>query len=201
MGKQARIRRERGEQQRQQNLIQRYVAVATAVLPKYFRPDCCLNGTRVFTEAMRRFGHDAKPIVVDMVVMNNTWKRLMEERQGWPQSQEQSDEWKDAGGWALAIAGEETEHGWPHHLVAMLGNTLIDSSAGQASRPLHQIYLDPVLALPLVDGWPCMYARGETFVYYHPKPGIPFAHLPGYQLSDHNNEVIAEVCAKMRRLL
>jgi len=196
MGKASRLRQERKKERSEFFLAQQYREVATVVLPRFFAANCCLNGTRVFVEVMRRFGQEAKPIVVNMVVMNTVWKGLMEKSGGWPRNQEQSDAWTTVGGWALGVDGQETDEGWPHHLVATLGDVMVDSSAGQASRPKHGIILDNVLVVPF-DGWPCAFSRDTTFVYYDPKPDVKFDDIPGWQLSPHNLQVADVVHAMM----
>lgn len=216
MGKQARIRRERMERARRlreepgdHRIIKAYVEAAREILPTVFSPDCCLNGTRVCIEAMKFHGVEAHPLVVDMVVVNAIGDRMFEEHDGWPKTDEEVQRWLDIGAHVLQIDGKGIEGrvGWPHHLIAEVGDVLVDSSLGQASRPAKDIELEWVQAFPRGQ-----FGRGWSEIVYDAPKGVKiglklcsehhdFMLMSGFQPHAGNMEIAARVAARMADIM
>lgn len=199
MGKASRMRQER--QEHRAAVIAAYERIARIIFPRHFEPDCCINATRVCVEVMKHFDVPVAPKVVGFTVMNRIWKEKMLEHGGWPGSKERSDEWAAEGAHAGSIGGEETENGWPHHLVAVGCGTLIDSSSGQASRPHLGITIPFSIAVPYKE-WPVIYETvdGGMAIYYE-RNGVPFEHNGGWQFDAWNARIAAEITVAIEHQL
>lgn len=217
MGKRSRLRRERKEAHasarvpvdRSRRVLRAYVEAARETLPNHLRPDSCLNGTRVCIEALKHHGVEATPVVVDMIVANAVADRMFEQHDGWPTADEDVQRWMDQGAWVLQVDGKGIDGvpGWPHHLVARVGDYLVDSSLAQASRPAKGIELP----------WVCAFPRGpfldsqDTITYDAPdgvkigfksRPDVTdFVFQSGFQPHAGNMKVALEVAARMKLLL
>ena len=224
MGKQAKLRRQRRERAeaarfldsgrlvgdaRTRRVLQAYVEAAREVLPQEFRPDSCLNATRVCIEALKYHGVEARPLVVDMIVANAIADRMFDEHDGWPKTDEDVQRWMDLGSWVLQIDGKGIDGtpGWPHHLIAHVGDYLVDSSLGQASRPAKGIELPWVCAFPrgpfLVEQDSVTYdAPGGVKIGLRARPDVTsFMFQSGFQPHVGNMQVATKVAARMSLLL
>jgi len=206
MGKQARLR----EQKRvlRQAVLAAYVNVASAVLPRYFRPDSCMNATRVCIDVLQMFGIEARPMVVDFAAFNKKWWELMMQTGGMPQSDADSEDWVAQGGWSLGIGGEETADGWPHHLIAMAGNTVIDSAASQASRPAHGIYFPWVVFFDVSNSWHKggepqhgEAPNGARCIYWAKPAEKSYENEPAFQPCAHASKVTLDIATGIQQRL
>lgn len=127
-------------------LLRAFGLAAALVFPREFKPNCCLNGTRVFLEVMRSFGKKASALSVDCVVANRVMLALLDEHNGEiPEGQGQA--WRDKGAHYIQIDTEETHGGgFAGHVIAECDGWLVDSSAKQFHRPLKSIFMPSVLA-------------------------------------------------------
>lgn len=218
MGKQSKLRRERKAAHahakadpalRTRRVLQAYVEAAREVLPHEFTPDCCLNGTRVCIEALKFHGVKAEPLVVDMMVANAVADRMFEEHDGWPKTDEEVQRWMDLGTHVLQIDGKgiDGKPGWPHHLIAHVGDYLIDSSLAQASRPAKGIELPWVCAFPrgpfLVEQDEVVYdAPGGVKIGLKVRRDVTdYMFQSGFQPHVGNMNVAKKVAARMSLLL
>lgn len=203
MGREARLKKERLPW-----VVKAYVEAAKEILPAVFTTDCCLNGTRVCIEALRLHGVTAKPLVVDMMVANEKANRMFEQHDGWPTAEEDVRRWMAEGAWVLTVDGKDNgKDGWPHHLIADVGELLVDSALGQASRPAKTIELPWCAAFPrggfAVKQSAIVYdASNGATIGYKARPDVrDYVRIAGFQRSPHNMRTAAAVAKKMHQLL
>lgn len=202
MGKRARLKKHRAQLRRATDCIQLYEQVASRVLPWHFSADCCINGTRVALDVLTHFGITARPVPVRAFAFN----KVMYDRftaNGEPDEATMS-QWVAEGGWSVGIAGDATD-GWPYHLVALAAGYLIDSASGQFYRPQHHIYVAPVIALPVQDGFeqgaPMQVANDKgTVLRYERVADATYKDISGFQRSPWNRDVVNQVIAVMSEL-
>jgi hypothetical protein len=100
----------------------------TASFP--FRPDCCINGTRVVTKALAELDVSSRPVSVEFTLFNQAGYQL------WRQGVEIA-EWP-AHAWSLGVnrhVVRPVKHGqWNGHLMAEGDGWTLDISAGQFDR-------------------------------------------------------------------
>lgn len=106
-----------------------------------FTSDCCINGTKVVTHALRRFGVDAHPVSVRFVLFNRfAWDLF---RNGVA-----VDEWPEHAHSIGVAPGADTLPGrWNGHLVAEGNGWALDISASQFARP-GRIIVDGPRVMP-----------------------------------------------------
>jgi hypothetical protein len=117
--------------------IRAFAEVAPPILAANFRPDCCLNATRVVLLTMETFGVKAVPLSVRALAMNARYVERIREHGAFPDRQ-MLDRWvEEDGAWAVGIDTDSaTEEGkWNGHLVAIAQGWMIDAAAGQFARP------------------------------------------------------------------
>lgn len=202
--RQSALRRERAPR-----IVKAYVDAAREILPERFRPDCCLNGTRVCIEVMRKFNLFAEPVVVDLMVSNDAAVRMFNEVGGWPRGDDEVKKWMDQGVWVLQVAGERTDdpNGWPHHMIARVYDMLVDSALGQASRPHKGIELPWVAAFPRgnfldTEDTITYDAPGGALIGLRARPDVRgYDKISGFQPHRENLMVAAEIASRMFQLL
>lgn len=118
-------------------------------LPTFpFKPDCCINAARVGVEVLRRFGVKARPVSVELLLINRFGLQLME-------AQVPVDQWP-AHAHSIGITpGADFAHredGWPGHLMIEGDDWTIDLSARQFARPGKLIVDGPWMLPPIPRG-------------------------------------------------
>jgi hypothetical protein len=147
MGEASRKKRER-RQRRNRPVELRVVEAACAVFPQVFRPDCCINGTWVIIETLRRLGVEATPMACMTSVFNPVACKLVNEEGALPKTMTDGQRWKDAGAHIIEIAEDsDSLPGYPYHVVAVTDSVIIDGSAGQFVRLKKQIDIPEALAI------------------------------------------------------
>lgn len=178
------------------------IRAAGPVIRQRFRPDCCLNGTRVMIEVFRGFGIPARAAVVRVMAINAAWKEQALRLGRAPVAAE-----LEGDAWAIGIGDPgpvETGGGWPGHVVCVVRDTLVDTAAGNISRPLRNILVPDFVVTPLHRTWD----RGDLGVevqlprngtlLYHAVPGNrSHEGLPGFQRSKHNLDAAREIRARV----
>lgn len=206
MGKAARAKSQRRDPSQ---IVQRYAKAASVVLPALFgRRDCCVNGTRIAIEVLQRFGVEAVPVATQCRVMNALWFQKMRELERLPQSDAEVEEWCQTGAWAVGSSGVTDGHGYGNHLIAYVPKSryVIDSAAGQFSRPEREIKVPQAIAgLTDVDmlkgSLAILVGEGDVVVSYQPLlDEKSFRFLPGWQFHDDNKTVAYAIEATMRKM-
>ena len=189
-----------------QAYVTAYVKAATEVLPKFFRPDCCLNGTRVALEVFKRFGIPAEPIPCRMFVTNKIARDFIAAAGGRGDQDEATLlAWKAAGAWMIVIDGQVDDQGYGRHLVCLAAGMLVDSAFGQFHRPQYDIVVPPVMAGPIGSSFRASgeqyveSADGATALYMRDPSDRTYEQIAGFQRSAHNLEAVEEVLRVMRR--
>ena len=197
-------KRKQDKRKRLATLLDVYDDAATEVLPRYFRPDCCLNGTRVAVEALAEFGISVEPLATTVEVYNPKMVQRVEEHGGWDDiPRDEMDAWRAEGCWVGACDGTQDERpGWPWHMIGLAGKWIVDSSLGQFSRPQKGVDLWPLLVHPargLSRGGSLALQddRGAVLVY-RVAPEASWADTTGFLRSPHNLHVAAAVIRAMR---
>lgn len=182
-------------------------AAAEAVLPQHFGPRCCLNASRVLIDVLARRKINARPVSVKMTAFNAKWYELLRAKQGWPESQTESDEWAAQGGYAVGIDVDDLsgQDGWPGHLIVAAAGCIIDPSAGQVHRPQHKIIVPPVFGAAITEGFldgktPLVYElpEGGRISYMVRPDDRSYLDMPGFKRSPHNTEAARAVLDYMQ---
>jgi hypothetical protein len=104
-------------------------------------PDSCIETSRAIQLLLRDCGHTAGPIPVQVRACNQAaWEFV--QRRDW-----QALRRREGGAYAVNVGDPNHQPGpgkWAGHLAVLSGNTLIDASIDQASRPEHGILLEPL---------------------------------------------------------
>lgn len=118
-------------------MIDSIVRSAAPVIARTFRPDCCLNATRVMIEVFRDFAIPARAVVVSVLAVNAAWVEQALALGRVPDVRELAP-----AAWALGIdrPGPPEGSGWPGHVVVFARGRLIDMAAGNIARPARRIY-------------------------------------------------------------
>lgn len=193
---------------RTKKILLAFAETAPAIIRANFTPGCCLNATRCFVEAVKAFDLRATPVVVETIAFNKEWEQQLRQNGGeWPRDAEEKRRFMNAGGYSIAVGGEHDANGWPHHIVAVVGGRLVDASAGQMSRPDHDLTIPQVVVLQIPAGFLTapQFAVNQNedgvTIGYKATPGVPYEHLPGWQLSPHNLRATEEMVAAIRSKL
>ncbi|OHD23816.1 MAG: hypothetical protein A2Y38_17150 [Spirochaetes bacterium GWB1_59_5] len=192
-------------------VIERFCYFAAPILKEYFRPDSCLNATRVIIGVLDYFGVACREMSVLALVFNEVWWKRMEEKNAFPESAEESDTWVADGGWSLYCGpdNEETSTGWPGHLVVLAAGHLIDPFARQFCRNDHKILAPDILVVPVSRD----FATGAKHVHFKP-PEAPagfnsviayralphdkrYEEMPGWTNQRENPAVALEIVSAM----
>lgn len=199
-------KRQRKRIEKARSVIDTYVEHAAEVFPRHFTKDCCINATRVLVEVMAHFGVSAQPLSVSCVAHNKILVDYIEKHRG-SLTEAEVDEAYDNGAWGVRIeTGKQVKpNGWPGHLVAVVNNKwLVDSSAGQMSRPHKGIQLPPIVVVPATRRFQsgdelCVLTGPEgALLLYEAKPGdTSYVTASGWQRHDGNLTVVAEVIEAM----
>lgn len=180
--------------------------------PIYFEADHfdvtdSLATTRVFIEVMAQFRLKAKPLATEMVAMNPVFASLLIKNEGPPKSKEQMDTWIDAyGAWSVGTSSSASSgKGYPFHLVAVLGDWLVDASLGHYARPTKNLRLPPVLVAGhsgpgfLSGLTPLEVAKGgssadSSVISYLARPKVTdYKYLGSFARSPHNLEMAEKI--------
>lgn len=164
-----------------------FMNAACALLPKRFKPDCCIAATRLAVEVLgSRLKMDVVPLTCEAWVFNAPARAWVESRD-WPRNPDEVAEWHGKGCWTVTVGERSaTGPGWSGHLVAIVaGRVLIDLSLGQASRPHKLILAHPLVAtadadfaVPPPDGGP------ERELHYNLPAGGKVAYVARH--GDHS---------------
>jgi hypothetical protein len=200
----------RDAHKRDQRIVAAYVKAATAVFPRHFNPDCCLNGTRVAIEVLdEHFGIPCEPVPCRMFVGNKIAADLIDAHPDAEPDEATQLAWRAAGAWMIVVDGALDESGYGRHLICVAAGTMVDSAFGQFHRPQHGILAPLVIAgevgssfrregkqfVGASDGSFAIYTRDDAEV-----AAREYATLSGFQRSGHNLEVAAAVIAAMGEL-
>jgi hypothetical protein len=199
-------KRQRKRIEKARSVIDTYVEHAAEVFPRHFTKDCCINATRVLVEVMAHFGVSAQPLSVSCVAHNKILVDCIEKHRG-SLTEAEVDEAYDNGAWGVRIeTGKQVKpNGWPGHLVAVVNNKwLVDSSAGQMSRPHKGIQLPPIVVVPATRRFQsgdelCVLTGPEgALLLYEAKPGdTSYVTASGWERHPGNLAVVAEVIEAM----
>jgi hypothetical protein len=115
-------------------------------------------------------GIHAEPFSCRVVIFNRPFVDKSKREGRIPQTPAEVHEWTSDGvSWSLGVGWPATHlNGWPGHLVAMVGDTLVDASIEQANRPEKGIVLPPVLAAKA----PEPFRLGREKFYLHSPDGL-----------------------------
>jgi len=189
--------------------IAKYVSAANAIMLDHFRPDCCINGTRVAVDVLAEFGVRVFPCAAIFTGFNAEFWARMEAVQRYP-SEREMHEWCEQGGWSVGVGpGVDDDGGFSGHVVGIANGMIIDSAAGQFNRPAKGIHLPAhAMATPVDDGWQQERAtvidgnEGCVLTYRKISPSVSeassFRSTPGFQKSAHNDECAAAIIARMK---
>lgn len=216
MGKASRLRRER-KQVRQDfkfdlaKFLELYRQVAPAVIYECFRDvRCCLNATRVFIDVAEVYGLTAEPVQVRMMAMNAIQWRAINELGDAPMTPELSQKWLQSGAYMSVCDGtnEVVAEGWVGHLVAVVGNVMVDSSSRQFSRPLKDLTVPDVcnVEVPInfvTDRKMVMFeVHGGGVLSYQPVSNPPtYTRMSGFQRHEGNLDAARRIILAIDGLL
>ncbi len=199
-------RKDKKLDERPNHIIRAYVDKAPVVFDRYFRKDRCINATRVLIDVMDHFKIKARPLSVFCAVHNKILVDYMK-KYGHNMSEEQLDEAYDNGAWGVRIETEGTikAGGWPGHLVAIVQDRwLVDSAAGQMSRPHKGINLPPIMVAPATrrfqkgsEGCTMHNSEGAVLFYNARPDDESYAAGAGWQRHPVNRKVVAEIIEAM----
>jgi hypothetical protein len=195
------------------SLLRLYAEHAERVFRQRFRPDCCLNVTRIGLECLRELGLGAEPLSVRCMAMNRQYRQTVQ-RLGRPPS---SFDEAETGAWCVALEpdrdnlqwgpavlqGQPT--GWAGHLVVIAQKRwLVDCSAGQMSRPERDIHVPQIVVTEVSDKFTrkgrqhFLSLRNGGVLIYQKKEDESYAAMPGFQQSTHNIEAAREILRRVR---
>jgi hypothetical protein len=141
-------------------LITTLIEVGRPELLKRFRPDSCVESTRLVVEFLRSHGVRVSPLRVQVGVFNDAIVKRLEVTPN-PGPGELARWERLDGSWSVGIGATSdamarakaadaslvvsASGGWSGHLVALIeGRIVVDLSLDQLNRPLHGINLHPV---------------------------------------------------------
>lgn len=142
-----------------------------AVTTKYADPALCVLSTAVFVRACDYFGIEAVPTPVRVAAFNPVATEWV--LAGKDIDANEGIDCRDAGGWVVQIDTTSTrERRFPAHLVAIVGDYLVDPNFSQFSRPAKNMTLPDYAAFDLsTHEWPgtpfATHVDDSTVVYEH----------------------------------
>lgn len=181
-------RRKRLKRQERRELPKLLARVARSILPQHFAPNCCVNGTRIAVEVLRRFDIEARPVATRAVAFN---------RVAWAHATGRPSPKGEA--YILDVgSGDATGPGWDKHLVCVAGGYFLDMSIGQFHRPergIHQPW--PAMAFKKSPAELEAFLTGEgnsvvasdhgaAIVYEPHLSDTSYRWLPGWELHEGN---------------
>lgn len=181
-----------------QQLLAHYVEAAGPVLSEHFRPDCCLNATWVAIQVLSKLGVKAGAASVRMAAANREYLQWMQR-----DFQDEAAA-RAAGAWSVAIDVDNISNivnGWAGHLVAIVeGTTLLDSSAGQVSRPEKKIAVPQLVVTPWTPGEESQVTlpEGGLLAYDERASDKSFLEQPGFRGHDLNRDVARLILTKVK---
>lgn len=207
MGKQAKLRRDRRGQRAAfsfdlDKFLDLYSKVAPATIYANYTANCCLNATRILMDVGEAFGIEVKPVAVKVTMCNAVYVRAMEA------GVFDAERLNEAGAYSVVVDGTGKDKGnrWDGHLVGMVGQLLVDSSARQFRRPAHGILSPDIALLPTTS----TFAEGKNASGMLPEGGIAiytqifnesYRDISGFQRSDHNMDMARVIILGMDALL
>lgn len=129
----------------------------------------CIAATRVAIEVLAHYGIAAKPLSVDLLVMNAASGVAAAEGRDWQNNV--------SGGWTVAIVRQQDvpPSKWGGHLVAVTADEIIDLSLPQANRPDRGIEVTPS-RLPLTGERRTGFLAGNEQMVYTDPGGITLVY-------------------------
>jgi hypothetical protein len=122
-------------------------------LTKASQQHSCIMATAVFIRVLNLKGVDAYPVTVKVSVYNPYFSSKIKGLET-PPSPELVNQWGTEGAACVKIGdGEETEAGWPNHLIAVVPNAengkdlVFDFTITQVNRAEMNINIKPVVML------------------------------------------------------
>jgi hypothetical protein len=194
--------------------------VAREEILRDFTPDSCIASTKVLIRVLRRYGIEAVPVGVRLVLGNRTFTRLVKEEGRIPTMDEAilAGWFTKHGAWSVGVGyrqmvrpdrGLTRDGKWEGHLVAYLPrhNILIDASACQGNRPEHGIELPGVLILSevshgLLKGDAIL--RGELngcLIEYRPFQTTSYRSAPDWTEDRRVKRAVKAICAHIDSLV
>ncbi len=130
------------------NPIERLVRLAPPLLAVRFTPDCCIVATKVACGVLNHFGIPAWPQPTRLIVQNmKAWKRYRRGDHGPPLFRQ--GEFTLGIGFGQDIRKRDPQFkGYDGHLVARVGDVIVDLSLGQAARPEKGVHLPKAAMIP-----------------------------------------------------
>lgn len=125
--------------EREDRICELLCEVARPLILKEFRVNSCVASSRVGKRVLDHYEIPSKPIAVKIDVFNSQYCSLLQERGDFPSTEEGWIEWRDLGAWNVGIDNEDLGH----IVLIVRGNTLLDLSMDQMSRPDKKIILNP----------------------------------------------------------
>lgn len=131
---------------RQAAVLASYMTACCVVVPRYYRPDCCIAFGKLSLLVLGRVpGCQARVLATTAVAVN---EQLLA-KQRMPESEEEGLAWSQEGCHSV-IVGHPDDHrpgGWAGHLVVVAyERSLLDLTIVQASRPERGIRVGPHVA-------------------------------------------------------
>jgi hypothetical protein len=174
-------------------IVESYSEVAGPVFAREFTPDCCLNATWIALHVFRQLGLTARPMSVRALACNRSYLMALESnfKEHHPFA------------WSVMLDVEEASDmpGWPGHVVAIVeGRLLVDSSAGQMSRPMKGIVVPQIVVAPWKDGreLQLQLPEGALLAYDERKADKSYLDMPGFRGHAENREVAREILDRIR---
>lgn len=136
------------------------MAVAPAILDKYFKPTRCIVATRLGIEALAYFGIPASPLPCRVDIFNPEYCKLRAAGVADP------NELLAGGAYMVSIDAGNHRGGYGGHLMIELPDGVMDLNFGQFSRPLKNMTLPEVMGFAELgaDGPSCYELNGCTIV-------------------------------------
>lgn len=195
-------------------LIDMFGLVAPEIMDKYLSKTRCVNATRITIEVFRKFNVPGRPLVTKAIAVNRAFTEKLAEEGLPPNGPGEAQRWfQENGSHSIGVGyrspGEEVEGGYNGHLIAVVQGLVVDASAGQFSRPEHDMKFPDIL---VINNTTEDFLKGRenlgllmddgSLISYYPQIGrTDYLDLPGYQLHGDNRRIATEIVDEMRRRL
>jgi hypothetical protein len=190
-------------------IVQAYMTASLKVIPKYYKPDCCIAATKIAKLVFEKFRLKVRELPVKVVVANKAYIDTRE-RTGITPDEATLKEWTEKyGAYNLGIGCGPTGKpgGWDGHLVPLVNeNFLLDIAIVQASRPWYNINPKP-LAIDFSEfGKPpdinLVVEVDDCEISYHQNPeNLRYRVAPDWKQPGKHVRAIGLIVDKMRYAL